>query len=89
MDSRRRTREACQGSWHCNRCQGLLVADDLIDMEESSVPMRASGWRCVSCGNVVDPVIQRHRMIQASGVLREYRIKSARPAALKHAKIYA
>ena len=54
----------------CTRCDGLMVADNLIDIQESSIPMWMKGWRCVSCGNIVDPLIQQHRMIQEAGVLR-------------------
>ena len=49
----------------CSRCQGLMVGDDLIDLQESYVPMWMCGWRCVACGNIVDPLIQRHRMQRA------------------------
>jgi hypothetical protein len=51
----------------CTKCDGLMVADNLLDMQESSIPMWMKGWRCVSCGNIVDPLIQRHRMIQEAG----------------------
>jgi hypothetical protein len=54
----------------CTRCDGLMVSDHLIDMCESSIPMWMKGWRCVSCGNIVDPLIQRHRMIQQAGASR-------------------
>jgi hypothetical protein len=54
----------------CARCHGFMVADNLIDMLESSIPMWMKAWRCVSCGNIVDPLIQRHRMIQQAGALR-------------------
>lgn len=54
----------------CARCGGFMVADNLIDLQESSIPMWMKGWRCVSCGNIVDPVILRHRMIQQAGALR-------------------
>jgi len=54
---------------HCTRCEGLMVPDNLIDMQESSIPMWMRGWRCVSCGNIVDPLIQRHRIIQQSGAM--------------------
>jgi hypothetical protein len=47
-----------------------MVADHLIDMLESSIPMWMKGWRCVACGNIVDPLIQRHRLIQQAGALR-------------------
>ena len=46
----------------CTRCDGLMIADNLIDIQESSVPMWMKGWRCVSCGNIVDPLILRHRI---------------------------
>ncbi len=54
----------------CNRCQGLMVHDDLIDLQESYLPMWMRGWRCVACGNIVDPLIHRHRLIQQAGAQR-------------------
>jgi hypothetical protein len=68
----------------CARCDGLMVADNLIDMRESSIPMWMKGWRCVSCGNIVDPIIQRHRMIQQAGALRLPRTVAVVPR-LRHA----
>ena len=63
----------------CARCDGLMVADNLIDMRESRVPMWMKGWRCVSCGNIVDPIIQRHRMIQQAGALQLLRTETVVP----------
>jgi hypothetical protein len=66
--------EQKEGSMHCAKCDGLMVADNLIDIMESSIPMWMKGWRCVSCGNIVDPLIQKHRMSQqaeASQVLEK------------------
>ena len=68
----------------CTRCHGFMVADNLIDMLESSIPMWMKGWRCVSCGNIVDPLILRHRMIQQAGVLRLLGTEAATPR-LRHA----
>ena len=48
----------------CTRCEGLMVSDDLLDLQESFHPMRLEGFRCLSCGNVVDPLIQRNRMVR-------------------------
>jgi hypothetical protein len=56
-----------------------MVVDNLIDIQESSIPMWMKGWRCVSCGNIVDPLIQRHRMIQQTGTLRLLRVDAAMP----------
>ena len=64
---------------HCVRCDGFMVADNLIDIRESSIPMWMKGWRCVSCGNIVDPLIQKHRMIQQSGAIQLIERKTAVP----------
>ncbi|NOT23577.1 MAG: hypothetical protein HOP22_12755 [Nitrospiraceae bacterium] len=63
----------------CTKCNGFMVADNLIDMMESSIPMWMKGWRCVSCGNIVDPLIQKHRMIQQAGASRLLETKTAVP----------
>ena len=71
------------GPMECTRCGGLMVVDNLIDMRESSMPMWMKGWRCVSCGNIVDPLIQRHRMIQQAGASRLLGPEAAMPR-LRH-----
>ncbi len=68
----------------CERCDGLMVADSLIDLQESSISMWMKGRRCVSCGNIVDPLIQQHRMIQHAGAGRLLRTEAALPQ-LRHA----
>ncbi len=62
----------------CARCDGLMVGDSLIDIQESSIPMWMKGWRCVACGNIVDPLIQQHRMIQRAGAVRLLEVESAK-----------
>jgi len=54
----------------CTRCDGLMVRDDLMDMQESSISMGMKGWRCLSCGNIIDLIIQRRRIIQQVGTSR-------------------
>lgn len=63
----------------CARCEGFMVADHLIDLQESGIPMWTKGWRCVSCGNIVDPLIQRHRMIQQAETLRLFGVDAVIP----------
>lgn len=48
----------------CNRCNGLMVVDHLLDMQESYVPMWMQALRCLSCGNIVDPLIHFHHGTQ-------------------------
>jgi hypothetical protein len=44
----------------CERCDGLMVLDHLVDLESSERWL--SAWRCTNCGNVVDDQIRRHRV---------------------------
>lgn len=43
----------------CPRCSGLLIPESLEDME--STYLKCSALKCVSCGNIVDPLITKHR----------------------------
>jgi hypothetical protein len=47
-----------------------MVSDILIDIQESSQPLWTRGWRCVACGNIVDQLILKNRMIQQSSCAR-------------------
>lgn len=55
----------------CARCSGLMVRDHLLDMQESYVPMWMSSLRCVACGNLEDPLIHHHRMVQHTRKVRQ------------------
>ena len=46
---------------NCTRCCGLMIVDHLLDMQESYLPMWMRALRCLTCGNIVDPLIHYHR----------------------------
>lgn len=46
----------------CGRCQGLMVEDHLLDIEEAFGCLWIRGWRCVCCGDVIDRLILQRRM---------------------------
>lgn len=71
---------------NCSRCHGLMIAEDLIDIRESFLPMWMRGLRCVSCGNIVDPLILRNRVSQQSSAVRELKAEVPMPALYRHAK---
>ena len=54
----------------CGRCRGLLVVDYFIDMQDNSGHLWLRAWRCVNCGEVVEPGILRHRSTQPSRLPR-------------------
>jgi hypothetical protein len=49
----------------CERCEGLMLQGDFIDMEESFEGMWLRAWRCLNCGHAVDSVMAANRQRQA------------------------
>jgi hypothetical protein len=49
----------------CIRCQGLMLEEQMIDMEADYGEMWTRSWRCVNCGHRDDAVLQHHRQLQA------------------------
>ena len=45
----------------CTRYHGCMAKDHFIDLMESAESMWMAGWRCLNCGNVLDPVMERNR----------------------------
>jgi len=63
----------------CKRCQGLMVSDAFIDMDDDSGHLWLGVWRCVNCGDVTDLGVAQNRRRQRSGVSSLMdRIKSRR-----------
>lgn len=46
---------------HCERCRGLMVFDRFMDVLGDTGQLWCRGWRCVVCGDIVDPVILGNR----------------------------
>ena len=47
----------------CARCGGLMVREKFEDFRLGSGGDELSGWRCINCGEIVDPVIAAHRRL--------------------------
>lgn len=58
------------GRDQCPRCGGLMVPEEIREV-------RQMGWRCVMCGEHIDPLILEHRrkMCTPAGA-REFVVKS-------------
>ena len=73
---------------NCPRCQGFMVEDFFIDLQESMGPHWVTGWRCMNCGNVIDPVIAVNRLWVESARSTAVMVKpcdEARPVEAKQA----
>ena len=50
----------------CTRCRGMLVPDYSFDHLDATSSGQVRTWRCVMCGDVVDPVILHNRRQQVA-----------------------
>ena len=48
----------------CSRCRGMMVQDLLHDFYVDYGHLSLRAWRCVSCGNVVEPLILKNRRMR-------------------------
>ncbi len=47
----------------CPRCHGTMIVDHFVDMATSG-EIWMPGWRCLMCGEIIDPIIESHRQQQ-------------------------
>jgi hypothetical protein len=53
----------------CLRCDGLMVHEKFEDLDGLwSSDHEFTGWHCINCGAIVDPVIAAHKRITSSVV---------------------
>ena len=60
----------------CGRCDGLMVLDRFLDVYGDAGHLWCRGWRCLSCGEIVDPVIlvNRQRPLPRVRAIRLHRL---------------
>ena len=51
------------------RCGGLMVTEYYIDLQDDTGQIGITGFRCTSCGEVIDPVILQNRLNPAPNLL--------------------
>ncbi|HSA61783.1 MAG TPA: hypothetical protein VLE03_06050 [Nitrospiraceae bacterium] len=64
VDLQSQTEHVGAHHWSCARCGGLMVSDFCMDLLNSTGELEFAARRCVQCGEVVDPVIQRNRRLR-------------------------
>ena len=71
------------GTDRCHRCGGLMVPEQVFEI-------RSIDFRCVSCGERIDPVILAHRQTQVRMSSQAKKLKDSllvrgKPASIKQA----
>nr|MBI3614833.1 hypothetical protein [Nitrospirota bacterium] len=64
----------------CPRCRGLMVVDHFTDMQFGGGPLWLRAWRCVSCGEVIEPGMAQRRLAHGSCVTRFVQRLTRRPS---------
>jgi hypothetical protein len=47
----------------CPRCHNLMIEETFVDWETSPSVSSFTGWRCVICGEILDPIILQNRAL--------------------------
>ena len=45
----------------CPRCHNLMVEETFVDLQVSPSMSSFTGWRCMICGEILDPIILQNR----------------------------
>ncbi len=48
-------------SWGCPRCHNVMVEEYFQDLRDDTGSLRFKGWRCIICGEILDPIILQNR----------------------------
>jgi hypothetical protein len=54
---------------NCRNCRSVMVVDDFFDCTATDGLMWMRGWRCVTCGHAVNPLIEANRRLHEMTVL--------------------
>ena len=45
----------------CPRCKGVMSQEIFEDLLDDTGRINFKGWRCLTCGEILDPLIAPHR----------------------------
>lgn len=61
----------------CKRCKGVMAQEIFEDLLDDTGSLSFKGWRCLSCGEILDPVIANNRGSHTEPLLGRARKKYA------------
>lgn len=67
----------------CPRCTGLMIRDEFLDLQDEAGRCRFMAWRCMICGEVIDPVILQHRTTRPAPMLDRARPQLHGPVSIR------
>lgn len=61
----------------CPRCKGVMSQEIFEDLLDDTGSINFKGWRCLTCGEILDPVIANNRGSHHAPLLGRSRKKFA------------
>ena len=50
----------------CPKCGGVMSFSKFMSLSNEEMPWSYEGWRCVYCGEIIDPLILLNRKMSAT-----------------------
>jgi transcription elongation factor Elf1 len=57
----------------CPHCHNLMVEETFVDLQVSPSVLSFAGWRCMICGESLDPIILQNRTLHPEPQYRRAR----------------
>ncbi len=48
----------------CPRCSGSMARESFLDLRDDTGAFCFDGWRCMVCGEIIDPLILANRKVK-------------------------
>lgn len=61
MDTMIKTRHRHTKENPCHRCHGMMAPESCINVHSDAGEVELLTWRCLQCGELIDPVILQNR----------------------------
>ncbi|HXN05477.1 MAG TPA: hypothetical protein VN944_00260 [Nitrospiria bacterium] len=62
----------------CPKCDGLMVFESFYDFQDDTGRNRFPGWRCLSCGKILDPLIEANRRKRVAPMVSKARQRGSK-----------
>jgi hypothetical protein len=60
-----------------------MARDHFLDLQESGGEWWLEGWRCINCGHVFDPVLEKNRRLHAAASVESQQSVTHEPVAAR------
>jgi len=71
----------------CQRCAGLMQKHILMDHMNESGEVFITAWRCLNCGEVLDPMIMQNRKFMPEPIYDKARMRITKGISMRTRKI--